>query len=545
MYFFKRMRHFLGSLWLKYICAFVLIVIATCLSLYQPILSQKIIDLGIVAKNMKAIILYCGIFFGINFVELVFVVLKRTLLVNVAENMKINLRRRLEGAITRSSFLKVRTKETGDIMTRIVQETGEIVNFYIEVIPSFFIQACVLVIGVVLLWHIDYKRTYLIGAFLPLIFLAVKHYAPKIKEAGKEGVEITASLTSLIEQIFNNLLLLKQSRVFKYSDRRVEEEITSAKLNAYKQARYNICLEIVMSLLILSPIFIMYFWCGKEAVEGAMTFGTILAISKYFNMLITPVVFFAKATVDLQHTRVLLERYEELAGIGGGEEVEKNVETLDLPTKSLENIDGIKSVCFNKVCFSYGEKHIFKNLSFELRAGEKLQIKGKNGSGKSTLINLLAGILTPQEGEILINGNKLSELVVEKVLTVVPQGSFFFEDTVENNVLLGRVSLKEKLLSLGEELKLKDVLVGDKVNLEQELVSKGSNLSGGQAQKLNILRALLPDVPLVIFDEVDTYLDVETKCAVYNYVNNHPEKTFIFISHEPIEGIAIDKILEL
>lgn len=190
-------------------------------------------------------------------------------------------------------------------------------------------------------------------------------------------------------------------------------------------------------------------------------------------------------------------------------------------------------------------KPLIENLSFEIKAGENIQIIGKNGAGKTTLINLITGILKPISGEILVNNQNINLLNLKKILCVVTQENHFFEDTVENNILLERNELKENIISVASELNYLDIINSYDLNLESKINSHGNNISGGQAQKINILRALVLNSPIVIFDEVTTFLDQNSKQAIYKYINSHREKTFIFISHEIIENITVDRVIYL
>lgn len=160
-------------------------------------------------------------------------------------------------------------------------------------------------------------------------------------------------------------------------------------------------------------------------------------------------------------------------------------------------------------------------------------------------INLLTGILKPISGKILINYMNIDSLNLGKLISVVTQENNFFDDTVGNNILLDKKDLKKNIFEVASEIGFLDILNGERLNIDSHLNSKGNNISGGQAQKINILRALVLDCPIIIFDEVDTFLDQKSKQAIYQYINMHQDKTFIFISHEVVEDVTVDKVIYL
>lgn len=503
----------------------------------MPILFKKFLDDGILGRNLEATYYYISIMLGAILLKQCFGNLQRILLVNVGENLTQLLRRKISFAVTRKPLVDMQQKEAGDVIARTVTETTTISAFYTSVIPTFFSNVTLIFMGVILLCRIDIKRTLLFLVFAPLIVMVTRYYSAKLQAVSKVITEKTAGLNSIVEQLVHNLLLLKQTRAYAYGDDRFKSQCVDIRTSVYKHTRYNIFFYVIIALIFIASYNIGLLWCGSEVVAGVMSVGTLLAVTDYMYMLLDPLAYFAQATTEYQRNIVFVDRFEDLVSDIG--DTKEDAETLLLPSKE------VKSLSFNNVSFSYGEKEIFKNLSFELMAGEKLQIKGKNGSGKSTLINLLTGVLTPQGGEILLNDKKVENIAIEQYIAVVPQNSCFFDDSIENNILMDRAQPKESILSLGDELGIKEELQGENLNLQKALVAKAGNISGGQAQKLNLLRTLLTDTPIVVFDEVDTYLDVSTKQAVYSYVHNHLEKTYIFISHEPIEGMHMDKIVQL
>lgn len=368
-------------------------------------------------------------------------------------------------------------------------------------------------------------------------FFVTKFFSPQIKNITKHGTELNAQFTALAEQIINNLIIIKHNYAYNYTDKRFRIRTNDIKKNNYNLTKYNILMTTTLSIITFVPNIIIMIWGGGMVLSNNMTIGTLVALNSYVGYLISPVVYFAQSVISFQQNEVIIKRYEEI--IFKYDTYKKN------SLMETEEIKRFDFLIFNNVEFNYGNKSLIESLSFEIRAGENVQIVGKNGTGKTTLINLIVGILKPISGEILINNQNINSLNLKNIICVVTQENHFFEDTVENNILLDRIQLKDNIISVASELNYLDIINSDTLNLESKVNSQGNNISGGQAQKINIMRALILNSPIVVLDEVDTFLDQKSKQAIYKYIISHEEKTFIFISHEIMDNITVDKVIYL
>lgn len=535
MNFLKRIKQFVLPFKVHFLCAYILIIFQCITKLYSPKITNFIIDEALSKSNINALYYYILLLCITFTVSQLCQILQTIILVNIGENMTIRLRHNLYEAITRASIKEAREKETGDIINRIVNEIPKISEFYTSALPGLFTNSFVLFIGIFLMWSLDYRCTIVTILILPAIYLVTKFFLPQIKNITKQGTELNAQFTALVEQIMNNLIIIKQNHVYNYSDKRFVTKVNSIKINKYNLTKYNMIMSITLTIITFIPNIFIMIWGGRMVLNNNMTIGTLVALNSYVGYLISPVVYFAQSVISFHQNEIVIKRYEEIIS-----KYDKNSSLIGM--KEIETFD---TLIFHNVRFNYGNKSLIENLSFEIKAGENVQIIGKNGAGKTTLLNLITGILKPISGEILINNQNINSLNLKKIICVVTQENHFFEDTVENNILLERNELKENIISVASELNYLDIISSDALNLESRINSHGNNISGGQAQKINILRALVLNSPIVIFDEVTTFLDQNSKQAIYKYINSHREKTFIFISHEIIENIKVDRVIYL
>lgn len=212
----------------------------------------------------------------------------------------------------------------------------------------------------------------------------------------------------------------------------------------------------------------------------------------------------------------------------------------DAEVISGENVTSFSTLRGEGLYFAFTDKQIFDNLEFSIKKGEKIGIRGENGSGKSTLCKIFAGLLKGYEGNLFINEKEMHEVNKEawrKIMTYVPQKPEIFQATVRENVMMGnrKVSKEEADRLLGEFGIL---------SIADRKISADTELSGGEKQKISIIRALLRGTELLIMDEPSNYLDKESVEVLKRYITE-TSQTVILISHEEKVLEQTDRCLEM
>lgn len=530
----KQLKMFLMPFAGKFIIAYILVMAQCIAKILQPKTTNLIIDKALSGRDLGALYRYVFAFLLIFLLGELCRIVQTMLFVNISENMTLSLRRKFYKAITRMSIVDVRKRVSGDIVSRMIGELSSITTFYTQTIPNIIINILVLVFGIMMMGGINKLCTFITVTVLPLIYITAKYFTPQIKHLTKEGAEINAQFVSLIEQIVNNIVIIKHRYDYSYIDSGFEFSSNKIKNNKYDITKYSLTVSTLLTLIAFIPNSFIMIWGGHMVLSERMTIGTLIALNSYAGYLISPVIFFAQSAISYHQNNVFTSRYDEII---------REYLVHDEITSSKEKIVNFRNLSFHNVSFSYGDKLIVNKLNFEVNPGDVVQIYGRNGTGKTTVINLITGLLKPGNGTIAINNKSIDQLNLDGLICVVPQESYLFDDTIENNILLGRDSLKDKFIVVAKELAFDEILY-EKI-LKTGINSNRNNISGGQAQKINILRALTLDCPIVIFDEADTYLDATSKQAVYRYINSHKEKTFIIICHETLESISPNKIINL
>ena len=201
-----------------------------------------------------------------------------------------------------------------------------------------------------------------------------------------------------------------------------------------------------------------------------------------------------------------------------------------------ENIKFTKNIQIQNVSFSYNSKKIISDLSLSVNIGDLVGIFGDSGSGKSTIINILTGLLTPQSGNILIDGKKINKNYIISNLSIVTQSPFFVNDSIINNLCFGKKIEQMSFIKIERILKiveLSDVIKKLDSKLNAIIGESGNLLSGGQLQRLGIARALYRDSEILILDEATNALDINSQDRIIkNIFENYKNKLIIIISHD-------------
>jgi subfamily B ATP-binding cassette protein MsbA len=191
---------------------------------------------------------------------------------------------------------------------------------------------------------------------------------------------------------------------------------------------------------------------------------------------------------------------------------------------------------FKNVSFAYDTEHVLKNINLKIEKGKTIALVGPSGGGKSTLADLVPRFYDPTVGEILIDGNPLTDYEIEslrKFLGVVTQESILFNDTIFNNIAFGMENATEEAVMQAAKIaNAHDFIMQTENGYQTFIGERGSKLSGGQRQRLSIARAVLKNPPILILDEATSALDSESEKlvqeALFNLMKN---RTSIVIAH--------------
>ncbi|WP_270500869.1 ABC transporter ATP-binding protein [Clostridium butyricum] len=283
---------------------------------------------------------------------------------------------------------------------------------------------------------------------------------------------------------------------------------------------------------------------GVFSMNGTMEIGQITAVTEYSIITLSYLILATTTSVTLPKMKSCLDRIEEV--------LEINLEIQDLDMEKKCTKDNYVVVEFENVSFFYSgaEEPVIRNVSFSCNKGETTAIIGSTGSGKSTIANLILRLHDIDEGEIRINGvdiRCISQKELRDTIGYVPQKVFLFSGTIEDNLKMGYKDATKEDMKRALSISQSDSFV-DKLpdGLKSEVSQGGSNFSGGQKQRLSIARALIRPVPIYIFDDSFSALDLKTDSTLRKSLKeNMTESAKIIIAQRVSTIMDADQIIVL
>lgn len=270
--------------------------------------------------------------------------------------------------------------------------------------------------------------------------------------------------------------------------------------------------------------------------KGEMSIGSYLSMSQYLSLTYVPILSFQSMNISLKPAAVAYKRLSNFYSC------------VPIQNKK-ERITSVNSITIQNLSFHYPEKqNILNNINLSLQRGDKLLLQGANGSGKTTFSKILLGFYDDFEGSVLfddVDVRQIEEKNLRSHISLLPQKVFLFNCSLEDNIRIANKGLSEtefqKRIMYFQQINL---LKG--LDLKQQVLDNGKNLSGGQIQRIALARILLRDTSVCVFDEFDTALDKDAKGIVEEIIKaefNH--KICIFIMHDNhLKGIC-NKTLNL
>ncbi|GGI57223.1 ABC transporter ATP-binding protein [Winogradskyella haliclonae] len=549
----KALKH-LNKYFYKYryrlVIGIFITIVAKIFALFTPrlignsinVISDKVngkISLDVFEDQLLINILYL---IGAAIIAGLFTFLMRQTIINVSRYIEFDLKNEVYKHYQVLSLSFYKANRTGDLMNRISEDVGK-VRMYVGPAIMYTINTITLFV-VALTYMISTAPKLTLYTMLPLPILSFIIYklSRLINHRSKVVQESLSGLSSFTQEQFSGISVIKSYTIEPSVNTEFEHLSVGNRKKQIDLAKVQALFFPLMILLIGLSNLLVIFIGGKQYIDGEIeNIGTIAEFIIYVNMLTWPVATVGWVTSIVQQAEASQKRINEFLK----QEPEiKN--TVDNPTK----IDG--AITFNNVTFTYPDTNItaLKNVSFDLKSGEKLAILGMTGSGKSTILDLIGRLYDTENGSILIDHKKITELnlySLRESIGYVPQDAFLFSDSIKNNIKFGKEdATDDDVIEAAKNAKVHKNIIGFKNGYETVLGERGITLSGGQKQRVSIARAIIKSPEILLFDDCLSAVDTETEEKILkNLERVSKNKTTIIVSHRISSAKNADKIIVL
>ena len=434
-----------------------------------------------------------------------------------------------------------KNNNTGDLMSRITEDVSRVRNYTGPAIMYIINTIILFAMVSFTMYRVNGELT--LYALIPLPVLAVCiFFVNSIIEKRSEAIQSQLSvLTTTAQETYSGIRVVKAYVQEKLAAEHFNIESIEYKNRQLKLARVESFFFPTIFMLVGFSTLSVIFIGGNKVINGQITAGNIAEFFMYINMLTWPIASMGWVMALIQRASASQKRLDEFLSIQP---------KIINPNSEKHAIVG--DVEFHNVSFAFSNTGItaLKNISFHLKAGEKMAVIGRTGAGKSTIANLFTRVFDVTEGSILLDGIDIRSINLHELreqVGVVPQDVLLFSDTVTNNIAFGNNTIDPILAkefadraSVGDEiLRLQhgyDTMVGE----------RGVMLSGGQKQRISIARALIKSPSVLVLDDCLSAVDARTEHKILQQFNEVlKEKTVIVITHRIFTLIQFDKIIVL
>jgi ATP-binding cassette subfamily B protein len=416
----------------------------------------------------------------------------------------------------------------GDLMNRISEDVGQ-VRMYLGPGVMYTINLTVLTIfSLYQMAQISGKLTLFALIPLPFMSLIIYKVSNKINKASKSVQEEQSHISTLAQETFSGIRLIKAYSQFGPSSDRMERAANSYREKSMKLVLINaLFMPTIMLLIGLSTLLVIYVG-GLLTETHQLSLGGIVAFIFYVNNLTWPFVSIGWVTSIIQRAEASQQRINEFLNT-----------KPSIVNPSEEAFDLRGDIEFKDVSFTYSNTGIkaLKDVNFVIKSGQHLGILGKTGSGKSSILHLIGRQFDPNEGVIHINQQALNTINLQDFrsqIAVVPQEVFLFSDTIRNNVAFGAHEqvTDEAIINALTRSHVWHNIEEFPDRLDTQLGELGVNLSGGQKQRISIARALIRNPRLLLMDDCLSAVDTETEEIILNELRLLPHApSIVMVSH--------------
>ncbi|MGE1015853.1 ABC transporter ATP-binding protein [Bacillus wiedmannii] len=462
------------------------------------------------------------------------------LFTRVQQNVVNEIRLSMISNIIDAPLSYINQKEKGYILSRIA-ESGNVSALFSPNLLRVFSGIFDFFFALFIMFNLSVKLTGIIVIIIPIYFVISKYSSKMISKSTTNVYESSAVLNAEMYETLNGIEDIKLLNGKNIQTNKIKAKLNDVIKSALKQSLHFI---FFMQNLIVTNNFvtvIVLLVSGILILQNQLTIGVYTSFSIYMAKLLATTQALGSLDITLKPVCISIKRIKEFFN-------------LDVENTLVTNImkEPINSIEFKDVCFKYNENSdlIFDHFNVQIEKGDKLLIDGINGSGKSTFIKLLTGLYQPKSGKILINNidyNLIHKESIRDRIGIVSQNIFLFKGTILDNILYGQTNkTKEDVVKLIKRYHLTSHLNRFENGLDTIIVQDGSSVSGGQAQFIAFLRAILTQRDIIILDEAASNLHIDTRNLMYEILQNYNIcNILIMISHQQDGLYFLNKTLEL
>ena len=507
-----------------------------------PYLFQQVLDKPVQTGNIPEVRMYFLLILGLLLAQAGLnyssAYLTGWLGQSVIRDIRVQVFRHI--AWMRSKFFD--TNAVGTLQTRTISDVETLNDVFSEGLVNILGEILQLLAIFTVMLVINWKLTLVVLTTLPIILIATNIFKNKVKASFQEVRKYVSRMNAFLQEHITGMLVIQ---IFNREDvemkrfRKENEEHRNANLDSVMA--YSVFFPVV-DLITAFGLALLVWWGTRSILAGEITFGALVAFIMYLQMFFRPIRMLADQFNTLQMGMVSADRIFKL--LDQDERIPDQGTVAEMPSKG----QGI-GIAFKGVTFAYNEPDwVLRDVSFEVKPGQKVAIVGATGSGKSTITSLLTRLYEVQQGTIHVNGVEIRDLKLATLRShvgMVLQDVFLFSGSILDNITLSNPAIsREKAMEAARIVGAHEFISRLPGGYDYNVQERGATLSAGQRQLISFARVLVYDPQILILDEATANIDTETELVIQEAIGKLMQgRISIIIAHRLSTIQQADNIL--
>ena len=539
-----RVFSYLKPYWKQLILVLICLVASSAFAILPSILTGKIIDEGLIGRNLSKLIYFILLSLGVTFASNLIGVGQSYINTWIAQHITYDMRNNMFSHLQKMSQHFFTSNNQGDIITRMTSDIDGVERVVTGTFSSILSNSITLIIAIIAMFQKNWLLALIGIAVTPLFVIPTRRAGKTRWMLTREAQECNDEINGILNEtlsVSGQLLVKLFGKEQQEQERYEGVNRRMIKLHIRESMAGRWFFVVLSTFTSIGPM-LLYFVGGLLIMKynSSLTVGDITVLVALLGRLYGPVNSLLNVQVDWIRSMALFTRIFEY---------------MDLPVEIENAPDAIEpkaaagNVTFEHVNFSYDkERQILKDVTFDLKSGHSVAIVGPSGSGKSTIINLIPRLYDVDEGAVLFDGidvRKLDLGFLRRQVGVVSQETYLFNGSIRDNLLYARPDATEAdMIEACQRANIYDFISAQEDGLDTMVGNRGLKLSGGEKQRISIARVLLKDPALLIFDEATSALDSISESKIQEAIDPIVKsRTSILIAHRLSTILAADEIL--
>ncbi|WP_436877582.1 ABC transporter ATP-binding protein [Mammaliicoccus sciuri] len=504
--------------------AMTLSILGSLSGLLVPLFTGKLVDtFNAESLDLRMVWLFIGVFL----VNAVLSGIGTYLLSKIGEKTIYSIREKLWKHLINLKMSFFDKNESGQLMSRITDDTNVINLFISEKAPSVLPSLLTLIGSIVMLFILDWQMTLMTFLILPIFIGIMVPLGRKMGKISRDTQTEISRFSGILGRVLTEMKLVKVTT----SEEKELEKTKGTLLGIYdlglKEAKIRAIISPLSGVIMTLTVAVILGFGGIRVSSGAITAGTLVAMIFYVVQLSAPILNFSMFLTDYKKAVGASERIYEIYQ----EEAEKRGDDHNQPITNHQDIT------LENVSFGYEAHSVIKDLSLSIRSGEVTAFVGPSGSGKSTLFSLIERLYPIDHGQILYGNQPIDDISLKywrQKIGYVMQSNAMMSGTIRDNLTYGVYSEveEETLVHYTKMARCYDFIMAFPQGFDTEIGERGTKLSGGQRQRIDIARSFIKNPDILLLDEATANLDSESEFYIQQALNElMKDRTTIVIAH--------------